>query len=143
MSKAYSPWLQLLTGLFIFRVLVQLLVGMINVPFIPAFDQWHSGTMPYGLLLLFQIIIILILVRINKTFKQGIVHPNYKAGALLLSLGLLYMSAMVSRLILGLTIMSNHSWFTHYIPTLFHIVLASYLLLVGHFHYRYGHKVYV
>jgi len=45
---------------------------------------------------------------------------------------------MLFRLVAGLTFVTNHSWFSARIPTFFHLVLASFLLLLGSFHYKYG-----
>jgi hypothetical protein len=45
---------------------------------------------------------------------------------------------MLARLILGLTIYHESRWFTSYLPTVFHLVLASWLLAYGHFHYKYS-----
>jgi hypothetical protein len=42
---------------------------------------------------------------------------------------------MLVRLILGLTVLSGQRWFASPVPTLFHLVLAAYVLLFGHFHY--------
>ena len=48
---------------------------------------------------------------------------------------------MLIRLLLGLTIMRDSRWFTSYLPTAFHLVLASWLLVYGHFHLRYGSRL--
>jgi hypothetical protein len=50
----------------------------------------------------------------------------------------LYFAAMVARLILGLTMLSDLRWFASPIPTVFHLVLATSLPLYGHFHYVHG-----
>jgi hypothetical protein len=50
----------------------------------------------------------------------------------------IYFIAMLSRLVLGLTMLGEYRWFTSYLPAFFHLVLASFLLLYGHFHFRYG-----
>jgi hypothetical protein len=54
----------------------------------------------------------------------------------MLVLGGLYFATMLVRLVLGLTVLSTSRWFSSVLPTMFHLVLASYLLLYGHFHFR-------
>jgi hypothetical protein len=48
---------------------------------------------------------------------------------------------MLLRLILGLTLLSSVSWFATPIPAFFHLVLASIVLVIGHYHYRIGQGV--
>jgi hypothetical protein len=45
---------------------------------------------------------------------------------------------MLARLVLGATVLSSQRWFARPLPTIFHIVLATYLLLCGHYHLRFG-----
>lgn len=47
--------------------------------------------------------------------------------------------AMLIRLIGGFTFATHHYWFTAFIPTMFHLVLASFMLLVGYYHLHYKH----
>lgn len=56
----------------------------------------------------------------------------------MLAFGGIYFTTMLVRLVLGLTILSTNRWFSSILPTMFHLVLASYLLVYGHFHFRYG-----
>lgn len=56
----------------------------------------------------------------------------------MLAFGAIYCTTMLVRLVLGLTIFRSNRWFSSILPTTFHLVLASYLLLDGHFHFRYG-----
>ena len=45
----------LLLGLFVFRVIAQLLVLNLNLPLLPPFDAWHSALLPYPTLVAAQI----------------------------------------------------------------------------------------
>ncbi len=47
-------------------------------------------------------------------------------------------AVMVVRLVLGLTVMSSHYWFANHLPTVFHLVLASFMGITGAFHLRYA-----
>ena len=47
---------------------------------------------------------------------------------------------MLARLLLGMTVYRQTRWFTSYLPTAFHLVLASWILLYGQFNYKYGSR---
>ena len=132
--QRYTPWLWLLVALFTFRVIAQFTVAMVNVPGLPAFDKWHSGTVPYAGLLAFQVVIVWIMIRQTVGCSTGRVKPNAATGRILWVLGLVYLGVMLLRWLLGLTVMTDSRWFTNQIPTFFHIVLASFVLLVSVYH---------
>lgn len=133
-SKRYAPWLWLLLGLFALRVIVQLLLTRFELPFLPAFEQWHSAAMPYWLLLLSQIVLLTVMVWVALRFSRGSVVSNRRLGVGLAVFGIIYLSIMIGRLLLGLTVFTDSRWFTNWIPTFFHIVLACFVLLVASFH---------
>lgn len=66
--------------------------------------------------------------------------PHYWRGIWLLTFGSIYFLLMLFRLIVGFTFAPDHPWFGAWIPAFFHMVLASFVLLVGHFHYKYGNN---
>lgn len=134
LTRHYAPWLWLLTGLFCLRVIAQPVTLFVDIPYVPPFEQWHSATLPYGVLLAGQLVIIAVLIRTALAFSSGRVAPARRLGVALLSLGTAYLGVMLSRLLLGLTILGGHRWFTSHVPTLFHIVLATFVLLLGKFH---------
>ena len=133
-SNPYLPWPGVLTGLFLFRVVAQPLTLFYDTPFLPPFDHWHSGALPYYALLSCQIIILTLLIRVVLGMANGRITPIGRLGAFLFPLGVIHFVAMVIRLALGLTELSNHHWFTRHIPTFFHLVLATFVLLLGKFH---------
>ena len=135
--KKYFMWLLVLLLLFCFRVAAQLIQAFYPVDFLPPFEAWHSRALPYWLLVTFQFIIILVCINVVIKFTRGNVNPNYKAGRIYLGLGFVYFSMMLFRLVIGLTFVTNHGWFSARIPTFFHLVLASFLLFLGSFHYKY------
>lgn len=134
-SKKFAPWLWLLLGLFCFRVLAQLLQSMVYFEFLPHYAAWHSGALPYGVLLLSQVLIIVVMSLVSFKFTQGRVIANRHVGMLMLVFGVIYFFAMLVRLLLGLFVMPEHSWFGQILPAMFHLVLALFVLLVGYFHY--------
>ena len=137
-SRNHGCWLALLFSLFCFRVGAQLLQNYFPVSFLPAFGEWQSGTLPYWTLLIFQILIILFCFRVTYRFVTGIAQPNPKAGKLYLLFGFVYFSIMLFRMIAGFTFAPDHPWLGARIPTLFHLVLASFLLIAGHYHFKFG-----
>jgi hypothetical protein len=137
-SQRYAPWLWLLLGLFTIRVLAQPLALRVESPLLPRFESWHSGLLPYPILVVTQVLIILWLVRTAWSFSTGGVSPRSRFGALIMVLGGVYFGVMMIRLVLGATLLSHERWFASPWPTLFHLVLAAYLCVYGHFHWRYG-----
>lgn len=133
-SKAYAPWLWILTLLFAVRVSAQPLSLVWDK--LPAFSQWQSGALPYGWLLFFQIVILTIMVTTALRYSRGGVRASRRAGQCLLTLGGLYMTAMLVRFALGQSSMQSHDWFDRPLPTVFHLVLAGFVLTAGLFHFR-------
>jgi len=137
---AYSRTLWLLLLLFCFRVFAQFTVYFYDVPFLPAFERWHSDSMPYAALVFFQFIIVLILGRIALQLQRNQIVARFKAGVFLLFIGGLYFFVMSARLLNSLVELSEHVWWNQPIPSAFHLVLASFLIVVGLFHCRHGRE---
>lgn len=139
-AQPYVPWLWLLLGLFTIRVIAQPLALIFDFPYLPDFESWHGGVLPYPVLVVAQLFILTWLVNTARQFTRNTVIPNRNLGLVMLVLASIYFGAMLTRLILGFTILSTNRWFSSHLPAFFHLVLASYLILYGHFHFRYGDK---
>ena len=137
-SRKHAPWLWLLLALFTVRVVAQPIALVTSAPFLPPFESWHSGVLPYPALVAAQLLIIAWFARTAWRFGRGDVIPNYRLGVWMLVFGGVYFATMLLRLVLGLTVLSTSRWFSSTLPTLFHLVLASYLLVYGHFHFLHG-----
>ena len=137
-SRRYAPWLWLLLGLFTIRVLAQPIALRVDTPLLPRFESWHSGLLPYPVLVLSQAAIVLWLSCTAWMFTTGAIAPRFRLGVVMMALGGVYFAAMVIRLLLGATVFGDDRWFASPLPTVFHLVLSAYLLLYGHFHWRYG-----
>jgi sterol desaturase/sphingolipid hydroxylase (fatty acid hydroxylase superfamily) len=135
-ARRYSGWLWLLAALFAIRVAAQPAALLSGLSFLPSFESWHSGVLPYGVLLASQFVILAWLGRTAWRFTAGTMVPSRPAGRVLIAVGGVYFVSMLVRLILGLTILHGNRWFASPLPAFFHLVLASYLLLAGHFHWR-------
>lgn len=138
LARKLAPWLWVLTGLFAFRVAAQPLSMVWDR--LPAFGVWHSSTLPYAWLVFFQILILLAMIGIAFRYSRGRVRASRPLGTALLSFGGLYMGAMLARLLLGATWMRGDAWFDRPLPTIFHIVLALFVITVG-WHHRTAAKL--
>lgn len=134
----YACIVWFLLGLFSLRVIGQFIQLNYSVAFLPPLDQWQGSSIPYPLLLCFQIIIVILAVFVAVRIKGGRIVPHRKLGNILLSLGFIYFGVMLARLLLGLTLLSDHYWFNRSIPAFFHLILAGILLTLGDYHRRYG-----
>lgn len=134
-SRNYSRVLILLLGLFVFRVIAQLLVLAFDVPLLASFDAWHSGLLPYPLLVAAQFAIIVLCASLCIRMFRNAIKPRKNLGTMLLIFGGVYFTVMLLRFTLGLTVLATQSWPSQYLPTLFHFVLASFVLVLGHFHF--------
>ncbi|MDR4494846.1 MAG: hypothetical protein AB7P17_11605 [Nitrospirales bacterium] len=132
--RQYAWILLILTCFFMFRVMAQLIQVWHPVAFLPSFDIWQSGALPYPLLVATQIVILVVCLRIVWRMFRGVVVPIHKKGKKLWSLGGVYFVTMSIRLVLGFTVAPDHFWLGATLPTVFHLVLAAFLLIYGRFH---------
>ncbi len=138
LSRRYATWLWLLLALFAFRVVAQPLSLVVHLTILPPFESWHSAALPYPLLLAFQVLLLAAMGWTAYRFSKGVVRPRRSVGTVALTLGGLYFLSMVARLLLGLTMLSHERWFASPLPTVFHLVLAAWVLLFAHFHWAHG-----
>jgi hypothetical protein len=134
-SRRYAIALWLLLLLFAFRVVAQPLALVVDSEVLPPFESWHSAALPYGVLLASQAAILVALGWTAWRFTTGDVKPRRSVGKVALAFGGLYFGLMVVRLVLGLTALNDRRWFASPLPTVFHLVLAAFVLLYGSFHY--------
>jgi hypothetical protein len=132
--RTHGRWLWLLTALFALRVAAQPLALVVDAPWLPRFEAWHGGVLPYPVLLLSQLAILAWLVRTAWRISTGAAVPRPTVGRLLLGAAGFYGGVMVLRLLLGATMLRDDRWFASPVPTAFHLVLAGYLFLLGRFH---------
>jgi sterol desaturase/sphingolipid hydroxylase (fatty acid hydroxylase superfamily) len=131
MGRGFLPWMAALSALFALRVLAQAIQVVSPVTWLPPFEAWQGSGLPYGLLLLSQLVILLAMAAALWAIARDAVRPAPWAWRLCLVVGSLYFGAMALRLLLGLTLLAEGPWFASWLPSLFHLVLASFLLLFG------------
>lgn len=117
------------------RVFAQLIQAVFPVTWLPPFEAWASGALPYWLLVMFQALIIVVCARVIWRLHTGLTIPSATVGKVLLILGSVYFGLMCARLIIGLTVATDHFWFSARLPTAFHFVLAGFVLVCGWFHH--------
>ena len=135
LGRRYFPWLLGLTGLFVFRVLAQLAQALHPLPFLPPFEVWHGAVLPYPVLVACQVVIVAALSIVTWRVGRDAVVPRPWKFRLCFALGTPYFLFMAFRLGAGLTFLADQPWFSKSLPALFHVVLASFLLLLGHYIY--------
>ena len=138
LHQRYLPWMLTLAALFVLRVLAQAVQWAGPVPFLPSFDAWQGSGLPYPALLASQVLIIVLLARALVVVRSQSIRPaSWKHRACFI-LGGAYFAAMAFRLAAGLTFLSDVEWFAQSLPALFHLVLAAFVLLFGHYIHRAG-----
>ncbi len=114
--------------LFAARVAGQALALTLAPPWLPAFDRWHSGLLPYPLLLSSQLAILAVQFHLLTRLARGrLPHLSPPARRLVLVAAALYAAVMLLRL--PLSTLAGHAWHTSAIPVTFHLVLALWLAL--------------
>lgn len=137
--KHYAWLLTTLLFLFFLRVLGQVLVAFFGVKFLPPMEAWFSGLLPYPELLTSQILIIFLYGKICLDFARGhgyFVTPRPRLGINLVKFGWFYLGVMIIRYVIRMGLYPRERWTGGSIPIFFHWVLASFVLVLGHYHWR-------
>jgi len=138
-GAAHVVLLASLTTLFAFRVAAQFVQYASPIRFLPPFEAWQGSRLSYPLLLTSQLLILAVMIWGTNTVSRR-VRAARRIGVWLLTLGSAYFGSMGARLVLGLTILAHVAWFAKPLPAFFHMVLASYLLTLGHYHLLRGDR---
>ena len=134
MGRRYHlPLMLVLSGLFVLRVLAQLVQAVYEVPFVPPFHAWQGSGLPYPLLLGSQLVIITVIAVVLWRIRTNALSPSPWKHWTCFALGGIYFAVMFFRLVAGLTYLSENEWFSSSLPALFHVILASLILVVGHY----------
>lgn len=117
-----------LTFLFALRVAGQAMQRWAPQSFLPPFDAFQGSDLPYPILLGSQIVILGVMAFCN-------LRPP-SARRALTWLGSFYMAGSLARIVVGLAVPGAPAWFSTWIPAVFHVVLAAYVLALAGFHRR-------
>ncbi|MEM9892088.1 MAG: sterol desaturase family protein [Actinomycetota bacterium] len=120
-----------LTALFAGRVAAQLIQAVAEVAWLPAFDAWQSGALPYPALVAGQTAILTVQVGLIRRVADGRLGPDSPTRRMSAIVGSIYGTVMAARLVLGTTVLDGHGWFDAPIPSLFHLGLAAFLVTLA------------
>jgi hypothetical protein len=137
--RRYPLVLGALTFLFACRVLGQFVVGLADIAWLPPFERWYSGLMPYAALLPVQLAMIALMLKIVWEFARGqglFLRLGPRIGTILLWFSNLYALAMVARYVVTMLMKPELRWFTGTIPIWFHFVLAAFIYTLGRYSVR-------
>jgi len=134
--KVYGTLMWFLTAAFACRVSAQLLVLSYPELPLPAFERWHSEVLSYPILVAFQLAILLMLGFLSHRVFSHQLIPNSKRANRLLVFGATYFLIMLFRLCVSLSVihlpgLSDLAWFQRPLPSFFHLVLASFILILA------------
>ena len=135
MMRAALLW-TLLT-VFVVRVVGQLAVALGRAPFLPPMSEWYSGLLPYKPLLAAQVAIVLLFVKVCIDQSRGsgyFARPQRHLASPLWYFGWLYAGSMAVRYGATMTLYPERRWTGGTIPIVFHLVLATFLLTLAHYH---------
>jgi len=137
--ELYGAWLAVLLGLFVLRVVGQVVVALAHPRWLPPMREWYSGLMPYGALLPVQLVFIVVMALMTRDVWGGGVgwaSPRPALGAVLVWLSFIYAGGMVARFVVWLRRPpeQRRAW----IPIIFHLVLAAFLWVLGSWHMAAG-----
>ena len=130
-----------LTGLglaFLARVLGQAVQKWTPLSFLPPFDDFQGSGLPYPALLTAQVAILVTTVVVAVRMRSGKSLLSPRLVVPVTVAGVIYLAVMAVRLVLGLSVLSHSGWFSTWIPTVFHLVLASEVLLISAYQRRAG-----
>ena len=133
MDRRHFSLMLLLSGLFALRVAAQLVQAVYEVPFLRSFEAWQGSAIPYPALLGLQGTILAVLVVVLWRVNRNAISPRPWKHQACFALGGVYLAVMTFRLIAGLTFLAEFAWFAKSVPALFHVILASLILVFGHY----------
>ena len=124
--------LAFLSGLFLLRVVGQVLATYAGVSWLPAVEHWQSGLLPYPALLASQVVILGTMGAVIADVWRGqgrFVEPRPRLASAVRWFGSFYLASMIVRYVLSMALRPEWRWFGHSIPIVFHCVLGTFLLV--------------
>lgn len=128
LSHRYAALLWIFTVLFAGRVLGQMTQCWWPRPWLPDFQSFQGSSLPYSVLLAMQLLILAVMARYAWRVQCCRFALSLHAVRWLMWFGRLYLASSLLRIGIGLTVVSAPPWFSTWIPAVFHLVLAGYVL---------------
>jgi hypothetical protein len=136
-ARPYALILWGLAALFLLRVLGQALVAAAGPAWLPPMAAWHSGLLPYPVLLASQVVILALQAWIALDVTRGhgrCARRRPPVGRALRWISYAYAGAMAGRYVLTVALRPERRWLGGTIPIVFRWVLAAYLFTLGRYH---------
>ena len=130
--EAYAAVLGVLLGLFVLRVVGQILAATIAPRWLPPMPRWYSGLMPYRYLLPTQVAFIVLMAAMTLAVARGgstLGAPGSVVAAWIVWASYVYAVGMAVRLVRYVLAPPERRGV--FIPIVFHFVLAGFLFTYG------------
>ena len=124
----------MLTLLFAGRVAGQALQAWAPQPWLPPLERWQGSSIDYRILLATQLLMLAAMAWASFRAWRGVLVTRPTLGRVLAWLGALYMAGSVARIVVGLAVPGAPPWFSTWIPAIFHLVLAGFVLALARYH---------
>ncbi|HWI02249.1 MAG TPA: hypothetical protein VNT52_00210, partial [Acidimicrobiales bacterium] len=102
--------------MFLGRVLVQLAQYFHPVDFLPGFEEWQSGALPYAVLVALQVAIIAVQLRVIGAVSRGRCLLGAQWRRAVSVFAIIYLAVMAFRLTAGLTFATDGGWLDARLP---------------------------
>lgn len=125
---------------FLGRVVGQIIQRWAPVDFLPDYERWQGSGLWYPALLGLQIAILLLFIVVVTRMNRGLNLLGPRWVRPIFVLGVLYFAIMGIRLLIGVLAdvnvlgddsFTSANWFSTTIPPIFHLVLATGLMLIS------------
>jgi hypothetical protein len=125
-----------LTLLFAGRVAGQAIQTWAPQSWLPPLERWQGSSLDYSILLGTQLLMLAAMAWASVRAWRGVLRVRPTWGRILAWLGAVYMAGSVARIVIGLVVPGASPWFSTWIPAMFHLVLASFVLALARYHSR-------
>ena len=130
-STHFAVLLWTLTSLFALRVLGQAVQHWRPQPYLPPFSAFQGSGLKYPVLLSAQIIILGLMIRASARVGAGTHLAGRRKVRTWGWFGSVYLAGSIVRIVVGLALPDSPPWFRTWIPALFHLVLAGFVLVLA------------
>jgi len=124
------------TALFAGRVAGQAIQTWAPQSWLPPLERWQGSSLDYSILLGTQLLMLAAMAWASIRACKGVLVVRPRWGRILLWLGAIYMAGSIARIVVGLAVPGAPPWFSTWIPAIFHLVLAGFVLALARYHSR-------
>ncbi|HYH42607.1 MAG TPA: hypothetical protein VD867_11555, partial [Burkholderiales bacterium] len=132
-NTRYALALAALAGLFASRVVAQAVQRWHPLDALPPFHMFQGSSVAYEYLIATQAALLVWMVIATRRVSAGR-QPRHGAARVLTWVGGIYMAGSILRIVVGLSLPDAPAWFHVWIPAVFHVVLAGFVLTLAAYH---------